>query len=369
MSEKIIRIDLPAEPRAYDIVIGEGVIGNAGSLIAERLGGRRCVIITDTNVGPIYGNTVTNSIEKAGLQVLAAITVPAGEASKDFATLQKTLEDVLAAGADRRTLVIALGGGVVGDLAGCVAALCLRGLDLVQIPTSLLAQVDSSVGGKNGINSNHGKNTVGAFYQPRLVIMDPGVLNTLSDRHMVAGYAELLKYGLIRDREFFEWCVEHGANLINGDTSARIYAVGKSCEHKAAVVIEDERESGVRALLNLGHTFAHALESSTGYNDEVLLHGEAVAIGMIMAFRLSVMKGLCKGEEADKVEAHIKSVGLPHKPAQGFYDVDALMKLMTQDKKAEAGTLTLVLARGIGQAFVERIIDPDMVRKIWSQYI
>lgn len=369
MTEKIARIDLPATSRAYDIVVGEGILNLSGKLIRERLGSRRCVIITDSNVGPIYGNNITNSVEKAGLQVLAAITVNAGEASKDFATLQKTIESVLASGADRRTLVIALGGGVVGDLAGCVASLCLRGLDLVQIPTSLLAQVDSSVGGKNGINSAHGKNTVGAFYQPRLVIIDPATLNTLFDRHVVAGYAELVKYGLIRDKTFFEWCEKNGADLINGNTEARIYAIGKSCEHKAQVVMSDELESGERALLNLGHTFAHALEASTDYNDDVLLHGEAVALGIIMAFRLSTMLGLCDENEATMVERHIRSVGLPYKLPALKYDIDKLMTLMSQDKKAEAGTLTLILAHRIGDAFVERIIDPEMVKKLWQQQI
>ncbi|MDD3288047.1 MAG: 3-dehydroquinate synthase [Alphaproteobacteria bacterium] len=363
----IIRIDLPAQSRAYDIVIGASSLALAGDFIYERLGQRRCVVITDTNVQPLYHDALAASLEKSEHELLSTITIPAGEQSKSWPTLQNTIEQILAANADRRTLIIALGGGVVGDLAGCAAALSLRGLDLIQVPTTLLSQIDSSVGGKNGINSQHGKNTVGAFYQPKLVLIDPFTLNTLPKREVLAGYAELLKYGLIRSAEFFKWCEDNGNKLIDGDMEARSHAIGECCKYKAQVVIEDELESGERALLNLGHTFGHALESVLGYESGKILHGEAVAIGMLMAFNLSARMNLCPQADVEVLKEHMLAVGLPIFPPKFEYNIDVLMNLMTKDKKAEAGTLTLILAHGIGKAFISRIVDPELVRHTWRE--
>jgi 3-dehydroquinate synthase len=275
---------------------------------------------------------------------------------------------MLAAGLDRKTLIIALGGGVVGDLAGVAASLVMRGVDIVQIPTTLLAQVDSSVGGKTGIDTEHGKNTVGSFYQPRLVIADVALLDSLPQREMRAGYAEVVKYGLIKDAAFFDWCRTHGAKLLSGDREAQIYAVHASCVHKAKVVAADEREAGERALLNLGHTFGHALETITGY--KLLLHGEAVAIGMVMAFKLSAQLGLCSHTEAYDVRDHLERLGLPvTPPAFPYYNIDELMTLMKQDKKAEAGKLTLILAKGIGKAFISTSVKDEDVRTVWQEFL
>jgi 3-dehydroquinate synthase len=274
---------------------------------------------------------------------------------------------MMQSGIDRKSVVIALGGGVVGDLAGFAASIVLRGVDLVQIPTTLLAQVDSSVGGKTGIHSGHGKNTIGTFYQPKLVIIDVALLDSLPKREVRAGYAEIVKYGLINDEGFFRWCQANGKNLLNGSREAQIHAIGVSCRNKAEVVTADERESGVRALLNLGHTFAHALEASAGYSDR-LLHGEAVAIGVIMAFKLSAQLGLCSHNETYEVRDHFAASGLPITPKPFLQDIDRLMQLMKQDKKAENGRMTLILARGIGKAFVSRDVDENEVRSLWHVY-
>jgi 3-dehydroquinate synthase len=367
---RIVPITLAeAAARDYDIAIGDGLLDQAGQLIAERLGARRCVIVTDTNVGPLYRQRCEAALARAGHKVLAGINVAAGEGSKNFPTLQVTLDQILKAGADRNTLLVALGGGVVGDLAGFAASIALRGMDVVQIPTTLVAQVDSSVGGKTGINAAHGKNVVGTFYQPRLVIADVGLLDTLPKREMLAGYAEVVKYGLIKDAPFFRWCEQNGMSLIKGARAAQIYAVSECCLHKARVVAADEREKGERALLNLGHTFGHALEAMLGYDDR-LLHGEAVAIGTGMAFRLSAQLGLCPATDAYEVRDHLAAVGLPVKPAfVGAKDIDQLMQLMAQDKKAEAGKLTLILARRIGDAFVSRDTDAGAVREVWREFL
>jgi 3-dehydroquinate synthase len=367
---RIIPIDLSGTkgPASYDIVIGDNIVSEAGTLIGIRLGKRRCIVVTDSNVGPLYLKRLEAVLGAAGHEVLPAIEVEAGEQAKDFATLQTVLERILAAGADRKTLIIALGGGVIGDLAGLAAALALRGLDIVQVPTTLLSQVDSAVGGKTGINTRSGKNTVGAFYQPRLVIADVSLLDSLPRREIKAGYAEVAKYGLIKDAEFFAWCRAHGAQLVGGDRAAQIHAVGVSCAHKAKIVAADERETGERALLNLGHTFGHALETTTGYGS-LLLHGEAVALGIMMAFRLSAQLGLCTHEEALDVREHFASVGLPVMPPAFAYDIDKLMDLMAQDKKAVAGKLTLILVRGIGKAFVSRDVKPDAVREVWRAFL
>ena len=289
------------------------------------------------------------------------------KAARNLPTLQTSARQILQNGADRQTLVIALGGGVVGDLAGLAASLALRGLDIVQIPTTLVAQVDSSVGGKTGINTGHGKNVIGTFYQPRLVIIDVSLLDSLPQREMLAGYAEVVKYGLIRDAGFFRWCQANGAQLLAGDRAAQIHAIGESCAHKAKIVAADEREAGERALLNFGHTFGHALEAAAGY-DNRLLHGEAVAIGMCVAFQLSAQLGLCPNKDAYEVRDHFTAVGLPTAPKTVDYkDIDQLMQYMVQDKKAKAGKLTLILARGIGDAFINQDVKEDVVRKLWRE--
>jgi 3-dehydroquinate synthase len=365
---KMISIDLSASKGvpSYDIVIGEYLLSQAGALIETRLGKRRCVIITDSHVGPLYCTRLEGILTASGHSLLPSITVAAGESSKDFTTLHNVLEQLLASGIDRKCLIVALGGGVVGDLAGVAASLALRGLDIVQIPTTLLAQVDSSVGGKTGIDTPFGKNTVGAFYQPRLVIADVALLDSLTPRDIRSGYAEVVKYGLLGDVDFFRWCQSNGDKLLTGDRTAQIYAVNASCAHKARIVAADEREAGDRALLNLGHTFGHALESALGYSD-VLLHGEAVAIGMALAFRLSAQLGLCGKSEADEVDQHLRAVGLPVKPPHRGFSIDALMGLMAQDKKAEAGRLTLVLVKGIGKAFVSRDVALAAVEAVWQE--
>ncbi len=369
-SGKIVSVDLPGstKARSYDIVIGDSILTEIGSLISVRLGKRKCLIVTDSNVAALYLQRCEAVLTTAGHELLASITVPAGEGSKDFATLQTVLERILKSGADRQTLIIALGGGVVGDLAGVAASLVMRGIDIVQIPTTLVSQVDSSVGGKTGINSAHGKNTIGAFYQPRLVIADVSLLDSLPRRELLAGYAEVVKYGLIKDAAFFRWCQANGGKLLSGDREAQIYAVHASCAHKAAIVAADEREAGDRALLNFGHTFGHALEAATGYG-HLLLHGEAVSIGMAMAFRLSVKMGLCGNTDEFDVRDHLGTVHAPLTPPAFAYDLDRLMQLMAQDKKAVDRKLTLILVRGIGQAFVAKDVDPQPVREVWQEFL
>lgn len=366
-SGKIITIDLSqSKPSpSYDIIIGDSILSETGTLIRIRLGQKRCMIITDSHVGPLYHARLEAFLAASGHTVLPTLTIQAGESSKNFATLQNALEHMLANGIDRKTLIIALGGGVVGDLAGVAASLAMRGLDIVQIPTTLLAQVDSSVGGKTGIDTPYGKNTVGAFFQPRLVIADVSLLDSLPVRELRAGYAEIVKYGLIKDKSFFEWCEANGQQVLNGGRVAQIYAVGASCDHKAKIVAKDERETGERALLNLGHTFGHALETALGYSSN-LLHGEAVAIGTVLAFRLSAQLGLCPEADVARVRDHFIASGLPVVPPPASYDIDQLMSLMAQDKKAEAGKMTLILARGIGQSFITRDIDAESVRNIWQ---
>jgi 3-dehydroquinate synthase len=367
---KIVTVDFAAgtTPPSYDIIIGHSILSEAGTLIRVRMGTRRCVIITDSTVEPMYRARCEAVLVTAGHEILATFAVPAGESSKDFAHLQMLLGKLLLAGVDRKTLVIALGGGVVGDLAGLAASLVMRGLDLVQIPTTLLAQVDSSVGGKTGIDTPYGKNTVGTFYQPRLVLADVTLLDSLHAREMRAGYAEIVKYGLIADTAFFRWCVTHGGQLLSADHEAQIHAVGISCAAKAKIVAADEREAGKRALLNFGHTFGHALEVATGYGS-VLVHGEAVAIGMMMAFALSVRLGLCPQSDYEEVRSHFVAIGLPVTPPAFDYNIDRLIELMGQDKKADGGKITLILARGIGQAFVCSDADIEPIRAVWQEFL
>jgi len=346
--------------RRYDIVVGEDVFARSGALMAPVLRQKRVIVITDENVGRLHLEELQASLGKAGI-AHDSIVLPAGEQTKDFANLESLMNRLLDAGIERRTTLVALGGGVIGDLTGFAAAIALRGIDFVQIPTTLLAQVDSSVGGKTGINTRHGKNLIGAFYQPRLVIADTSILDTLPRRELLAGYAEVVKYGLLGDREFFEWLEGHGPAVRDGDPAARRHAVVHSCRMKAEIVAGDEREAGKRALLNLGHTFGHALEAETGMGD-ALLHGEGVAIGMALAFDLSVQLGHCPPVDADLVRRHIAAVGLPTTPAHALGNIwspDALIGHMAKDKKVADGKLTFILTHGIGDSFITNDVTRD----------
>ncbi len=343
--------------RAYDIHVGRGLLARAGELTSPVLRQRRVFIVTDSTVAPLYLAPLTTSLAAAGISADHCI-VPAGEATKDFSHLAEVLDAMLAAKCERGTMIIALGGGVVGDLAGFAAAVLLRGVDFIQIPTTLLSQVDSSVGGKTGINTRAGKNLVGAFHQPRLVLADTDVLASLPRRELLAGYAEVAKYGLLGDAAFWGWCEANGETMLSGGEKSHDLlraAIVASCEAKARIVAADEKESGLRALLNLGHTFGHAFEAEMGYGGE-LLHGEAVAIGMVLAFSLSARLGFCAPADTARIRAHFEAVGLPGLPPKrgprGGITPAALMAHMTQDKKMKDGKLTFVLARGIGKAFL-----------------
>ncbi len=357
-----ITVPVPLKDRAYDILVGRGLLAEAGPRIAA-LGARAAAIVTDGHVGPLYAEGLARALGEAGLRA-SIVTVSPGEASKSYAGLAEVCDAILAARIERGDLVVALGGGVVGDLSGFAAAVVRRGVRFVQIPTTLLAQVDSSVGGKTGINSPHGKNLVGAFHQPSLVIADTALLDTLPVREVRAGYAEVAKYGLIDSEPFFAWCEANWRGIFAGGPE-RDYAVAQSCRAKADVVVRDEREDGDRALLNLGHTFAHALERIVRYDAARLVHGEAVAIGLCLAFRFSAHLGLCPDEDAARVEAHIAGVGLPSRLAHvpgGHGTIDELLDGMAQDKKVKGGALTFILARGIGQSFIARGVEAEPVR-------
>ncbi len=356
------RLTVDLGQRRYDIVIADGLIARAGTLLRPLLAGRRAIVIADETVAGYYLDPLTGALTEAGIDT-ASLTVPPGEASKSLAAFGDLMERVLALAPERSTTLVALGGGVVGDLAGFAAATALRGLAFVQIPTTLLAQVDSAVGGKTGINSRYGKNLIGAFHQPRAVLADIATLATLPPRQMRAGYAEIVKYGVLGDPGFFDWLVDHGAALLAGDGALCAEAVARSCAAKAAIVAADEREAGRRALLNLGHTFAHAFEAESGYGDR-LLHGEAVAIGMAAALRLSVRLGLCPAADADRLTAHLSAVGLPTGlagVADDDWTAERLVAHMARDKKVADGRATFILARGIGHAFVTRDVPMDAV--------
>ncbi len=357
------RLSLALSTASYDVVVGDGLLARAGALLAPVLPQKRAVVVTDDSVGPLHLATLMHGLAQTAIEA-TAITVKAGEASKNFATFAEVVDGLLDAGVERRTAVIALGGGVVGDLAGFAAAATLRGLPFVQIPTTLLSQVDSSVGGKTGINTRHGKNLMGAFHQPRMVIADTGVLATLPARELRAGYAEIVKAGLIGDPAFFNWCEANGAAVIAGDKVAQAEAILRACAFKAQVVGDDEREekpNDGRALLNLGHTFGHALEAELGYGN--ILHGEGVAVGIGLAFRLSADLGLCDRADADRVIAHIDAVGLPaelHHLNRRF-SAERLIGHMRRDKKARDGKLIFVLTRGIGRAFTKGDVAMEAV--------
>jgi 3-dehydroquinate synthase len=363
-----LRVELGA--RGYDILVGEGLLATAGQHIAPLAGGRRVFVVTDEHVAKAHLAALERSLEAAGV-AYEALVLPPGEGTKDFDHLESLIDRLLAMRLERRSLLVAFGGGVIGDLTGFAAAILLRGLDFVQIPTTLLAQVDSSVGGKTGINTPRGKNLVGSFHQPRLVLADTGVLATLPKRELLAGYAEVVKYGLINDPEFFHWLETHGLAIVEGDPAARRHAIYTSCAAKAAIVAADERESGVRALLNLGHTFGHALEAEIGYDDR-LLHGEAVAIGLVLAFELSAGLGLCPAADAAAVRRHLAAVGLPTEleAVPGVvWSVAALIDHMGRDKKVRDGQVSFVLVRGIGEAFMASDVSLDDVAALLTDQL
>jgi 3-dehydroquinate synthase len=372
MSMRTIRVELAG--RSYDIAIGPGLIDQAGALSRPLLAAPKVTIVSDETVAPLYGTRLAASFDKAGIKA-STVTVPAGENSKEFGAFGRLMNELLDQRPDRRTTLVALGGGVVGDLTGFAASVLLRGVDFIQVPTTLLAQVDSSVGGKTGINTRHGKNLVGTFYQPRLVLADTEVLDTLPRRELLAGYAEVAKYGLIDDPAFFAWCEANGGAVLSGDAAKRTYAIEQSCLAKARIVAADERETtDLRALLNLGHTFGHALEAETGFGSD-LLHGESVGTGMAMAFDLSARLGLCPATDAERVRRHLGAVGLPMRlraiggDNRRSWDATRLIEHMRGDKKAEGGRLTFVLARGIGKAFVSREVDEAALRGLLDDAI
>ena len=354
---KPLVVDVALGDRSYDIVIGRRLMGTLGARIAALRPGAKAVIVTDENVARYYLRATETALGAAGMAT-SGVIVPPGEASKSFQVFEEVCEAIIAARAERGDLVIALGGGVVGDLAGFAASAVRRGLDYVQVPTTLLAQVDSSVGGKTAINSAEGKNLVGAFHQPILVLADTTTLDTLPAREFRAGYAEVVKYGLLGDKSFFLWLESSWRNIFEGGP-AREFAIETSCRAKAKIVARDERDTGERALLNLGHTFGHALEAACGFSNR-LLHGEAVAAGMALAFAFSARRGLLPEAEAERVIRHLAEVGLPtetrHIPG-GLPPADELMELIAQDKKVRRGMLTFILVRGIGAAFVEPNVD------------
>ncbi|WP_299478573.1 3-dehydroquinate synthase [uncultured Roseibium sp.] len=355
-----VRVDLGA--RSYDIKIGRGLIENAGSEIASVLPGARLAVIVDQTVAGLHLDRFSRSLDASGIDH-TVLTVPAGESTKRFSEFERLCDEVLAARLERGDAVAALGGGVVGDLAGFVAAATRRGMAFVQVPTTLLAQVDSSVGGKTGINSRHGKNLIGAFYQPALVLADTAVLDTLPLRDFRAGYAEVAKYGLLGDADFFSWLEENWTAVLEGGPE-RDEAVARSCQAKADVVAADEFESGRRALLNLGHTFGHALEAAVSYETERLVHGEGVSIGMMLAHEFSARLGLIGEDTVTRVRNHLTEVGLPVRiqqiPGQ-LPGAETFMDIIGQDKKVSRGALTFILTRGIGAAFVEKGVDPALV--------
>ncbi len=365
------KITVALKNHAYDIHVGDGLLDQAGNLIGPKLSRPRTVIITDENVARAQLPRLEQSLSGAGI-AFETLILPAGESTKSFDQLEKLLDRLLDLKLERQDKIIAFGGGVVGDLVGFTASIYLRGIGFIQIPTTLLSQVDSSVGGKTGINSPRGKNLVGSFHQPDLVLIDVSTLDSLPARQLRAGYAEVVKYGLIGDRAFFNWLEENAAKIIAGDRAAQSKAILTSCQAKAIVVAEDEKEHGPRALLNFGHTFGHALEAEAGYGD-CLFHGEAVAIGMVMAFDLSVKMGLCPEQDAITVRQHLENISLPTRIAHSNHPVskvemtaERLFNHTLQDKKISGGKGTFVLTSGIGKAFLSRDINPEDVKAVFK---
>lgn len=354
--------------RSYDILIGRGALDEAPAALARLAPGARVALVCDETVAALHAERLETALDAAGI-ACTRLTVPPGEPTKSYAELQRLCDGLLTAKIERNDVVLALGGGVVGDLSGFAAAILRRGVRFVQAPTTLLAQVDSSVGGKTGINSPQGKNLLGAFHQPALVIADTAILDTLPEREFRAGYAEVVKYGLIDDPAFFNWCEANAAGIFAGGPE-RDHAVAVSCRAKAAIVARDEREEGDRALLNLGHTFAHAFERIVAYDAARLVHGEAVGLGLALAFRFSQALGLCSGQDAVRVARHLDAIGLPTRIAQipgGGGDPDAILAAMAQDKKVRRGALTFILAHGIGRSFIARDVSVGDVEAFLRQ--
>jgi 3-dehydroquinate synthase len=363
-----VRVDLGA--RSYDIFVGSGLIDRAGEYLRSVLSQPRAVIVSDGNVAPLYLGRLEAALGAADIAT-SAIVIEAGEQTKSFAHLQNLIDDILDLRIERSTSLIALGGGVVGDLVGFAAAILLRGIAYIQIPTTLLAQVDSSVGGKTAIDTRHGKNLIGAFHQPRLVLADLDALATLPEREWLAGYAEVAKYGLIGDAPFFEWLERNAESMMKGDAEATAHAVALCCAAKARVVGADERESGQRALLNFGHTFGHAFEAETGFGG-TLLHGEGISLGMVRAFELSAALGHCDPAAGDRARGHLARMGLPvalRDIAGVDWNTDRLMAHMATDKKTRNGRQTFILARAIGDTFIADGIDPAAVRGVLDRAI
>jgi len=361
---QIVHVGL--EGRAYDIHIGSGLLQRAGQLVGPLLKRPRVAIVTDETVAALHLDAVREGLSESGISMVA-LCMPPGESTKSWPQFERAVEWLLEQKVERNDVVIALGGGVIGDLAGFAAAVLRRGIRFVQMPTSLLAQVDSSVGGKTGINAPQGKNLIGAFHQPSLVLADIDVLDTLPERDFLAGYGEVVKYGLLGDSSFFQWLEGNASRLMQGDVDARSHAVKRSVEMKAEIVMREETEQGDRALLNLGHTFCHALEAATQYDGARLLHGEGVAIGCALAFDLSARLGLCAQEEPSRVRAHLRDMKLKANlsdiPGE-IPDADGLIALMGQDKKVVDGKLRFILARGIGAAFITSDVPPEAVRAV-----
>ncbi|MCP4394992.1 MAG: 3-dehydroquinate synthase [Alphaproteobacteria bacterium] len=359
---------------SYDIHVDSSLLPISGEYVTAVIKQKSVFIITDQNVAPLYLDRLTEDLLLKEIDCQSFV-VPAGEEAKSFEWLQEVLEAMIVAKCERGITVIALGGGVVGDLAGFASSVFLRGVDFIQVPTTLLAQVDSSVGGKTGINTSYGKNLVGAFHQPKIVIADIDTLDTLERRQLLSGYAEVIKYGLIMDADFWNWLGQNWHIVLDNDNEdrkdSRKLMIERCCKLKADIVSQDEKEKGVRALLNLGHTFAHALEADTGYDAEKILHGEAVAVGIILAFDLSVQMGLCSLEEALIVKSHIKKVGLPStiREIRHDFDVDRLLEHMTGDKKVKDGKVVFVLPKGIGKCFICDTVKMDDVREVLQKSI
>ncbi len=357
---EIVRVSLGA--RSYDIVVGNGALSELGARLLPRLKQKRVFVLTDETVARHHMRALEDALKPSGIET-DVLALAAGEQSKSFSNLEKILDWLLGAGADRSDILVAFGGGVIGDIAGLSASLMKRGMGFVQVPTTLLSQVDSSVGGKTAVNTPRGKNMIGAFYQPLFVLADTALLASLPERELRAGYAEVLKYGLINDPAFFDWLEANGADVLGLKPEAIQYAVATSCRAKAAIVAEDEREGGVRALLNLGHTFGHAIEAANKYRPDVL-HGEAVALGMVLAFRYGAAEGITSPDAAAKVARVVAASGLPVELGAvpgGPYEATNLAALMKQDKKARGGQVPLILARGIGQSYIHPDADLNSV--------
>jgi 3-dehydroquinate synthase len=369
VKDRVIRVPVELGERSYEIRIGHNLLPTVGPAAAE-LGARKVAVVTDANVAALHLDTLRRSLAEAGVGI-SEIVLPPGEATKSFRHLEEVCAKLLEARIERGDLVVALGGGVIGDLAGFAAAILRRGVRVLQVPTSLLAQVDSSVGGKTGINMRAGKNLIGAFHQPSLVLADSSVLDTLSPREFRAGYAEVVKYGLLGDADFFDTLERDWENVFLGGT-ARMSAIATGCAAKAAIVARDETETGERALLNLGHTFGHALEAAVDYDGTRLVHGEGVAIGMAAAFRFSAELGHCSTGDAERVESHLRAVGLPTRVSEIPGEIGSaahLLDLMGQDKKVKAGKLTFILVRGIGQSFIAGDVPPEPVLAFLENWV